>query len=122
MGKKEKICMVGYKTGISNACVHGHTFSELKECCTRFRIWFFETGNVKVPIFNGSYAPYNDKKNGINLAIRRGELHVELRLSRGKDDCTPKVDRVRFCPFCGIKIAVKETCIVRLTPKNKNIF
>ena len=119
----QNICVVGYKTGVSeNAHVYGHTLSALKECCNEFRMWFNNTGNCKIPNFNGEHAPYDDEKNGFNFVTSGGKLQIELQLSRDKDDRTPTVSRVRFCPFCGAKIEVKETSVVRLKSKYKNVF
>jgi len=124
MEDKKKVCLVGYKTGISEAqgWVYGYTFSELKECCDQFRNWFCYTGNNKVASFNGDHAPYSEEKNGFNLVTRGGELQIELWLSRDKNDCTPKVGQICFCPFCGAKIEIKETCVVRLKSKYKSVF
>lgn len=123
MENKEKICVVGYKTGVNErGYVHGHIFSELNECCDEFRRWFHSTGNHKVPTFNKSHAPHDDEKNGVNFVTRGGELQIELRLSESENDSCPKVNQVRFCPFCGAKIEIKETRTVRLVPKYRSVF
>jgi hypothetical protein len=116
--EKKNVCTVGYKSASLGGYSYGNRFFELNECCTKFKGWFFGTGNKKVTGFDAEKgAPYDDEV-GFNLVTRGNKIQVELRSENSA--CT-KTDTMNFCPFCGAKIEVKETCHVKLIERYKNV-
>ena len=116
MSEKKK-CVIGYKTGVTDfGHVYGVLFSKLDECCKEFERWFNETGNAKVTDFSHmGAAPYNER-NGVNFVTRGGDLQIELRVTNPL-----KIGTMRFCPWCGAEIEIKEILVVTLKQKQKQV-
>lgn len=107
-----KVCKIEYVTGCyTQGIVYGNRFDKLIECCTEFKRWFNGTGNTKCTSFNGGR---NEDKDGFNFATRGGELKLYLR-ARGIES------EIKFCPFCGAKVEVIQTKMVKLKERLKQV-
>jgi len=92
-------CLVGYTTELfGRGVVYNRKFSELKSCCNEFECVFVPT------IGRGVW-------DGIILSITEGG--VVLLFDR--------MYSIKFCPFCGAEVEVKETKAVKMKPKYKQV-
>ena len=115
--KPEKICTIGYKRGnMDSGCVYGDIFDKLEPCCDKFKGLFFETGHQKTSNFDSR----TDERDGLNLVIRGNALYLVLRISLSRGIIYEEV--VNVCPFCGIRVDVKCTKVVKLIPKKVEVF
>lgn len=108
-----KKCIVGYTTQVyGSGRVHGHRFCKLKTCCETFAARFNETLFKKA-----SQGFSSDVVSGINFESRGGEMEVLLSFS----GLIPSENEMKFCPFCGATIEVKQAKVVELKDSFKKV-
>jgi hypothetical protein len=109
---KDKKCVIGYKTAIRNGKIFSQSFYELKPCCQTFSLWFNQGLARKKQSFP-------ETPDGMNLKLGWENKTVILHLNTSAS--TFIEDEVKFCPFCGAKIEIKEAIKVRLIERFKRI-
>ncbi len=104
----KKVCEIHTKTAPIDGFHHGECFSELKPCCVPFRQWFNETGNSKPTSFSVSSGKI---RNGFYLEISSNQHG--LFLTNKRKFGMWKINLIHFCPFCGAKVKIKHTEVLR---------
>lgn len=102
------ICVVGYKTRTLKHLVHSHGFDYIITCCDEFKEAVLYTQHRREPRDD-----IVTTCEGIYLAQRQVSFSnpafgMVMRVGHQKER------EIRFCPFCGAEIEVKETTRVRI--------
>ena len=108
MEENKKKCVVGYASVFmkGSGFVHGRRpdYDRTEPCCDAFNHAYGQNRFLEKP---------NDvfqSRPGLKLLVRGGELRLTLNLDGYGDT-------MKFCPYCGSEIEVRQTSKVVLTPK-----